>query len=245
VPENLITTFARPGTGKTWLSCFFAVEAAKQGLKTVIYSPEMSKNEILDRIDAIVFNLPWNRFVRGTLNMQDLLKYKEGVRRSSGLQGRLKVIDEEVHGMTLNQLGSYLSSLSADVFILDAAHQMNVEGQSLVESAYTNCRAMKQELCKKRGLIVFQTVQEKRSQGGTRRSTRASDNVSWSDAYLQESDVLLNLTGDPSTNRRNVGVEKARNGRLTNFNINFQINPVSFSETFTNKPTITIDEENG
>lgn len=245
VPENLITIFARPGTGKTWLSCFFAVEAAKQGLKTVLYSPEMSKNEILDRIDGVVFGLPWSKFTRGMLDLRDMLKYKEGIRRVEGLRGRLKIIDEEVHGMSLHQLGAYLSSLNADVFVLDAAHQMGVEKQSFVEAAYTNCRAMKQELCKKRGLLVFQTVQEKRAGNAPKNATRASDNVSWSDAYLQESDVLLNLRGDPATNQRTIGVEKARNGRLCSFNINFQINPVSFSESFSNHPSIELDDENG
>ena len=57
MPGELISLFARPTMGKTWLCVKIACEAALQGKKTLLISTEMPKQSIGMRVDVVMGNM--------------------------------------------------------------------------------------------------------------------------------------------------------------------------------------------
>lgn len=230
VPGNLMTLFARPATGKTWLACLFALAAIQQGLRTAIYSPEMTESEICDRLDGIHMKLNWTLFSRGELPLPEALRYFNKVRKmnSSKKPSLLSIVGEDAASTSMKDLEEYLIDNRIQFAVIDAAHQLAADGKSETERVYNRCRAVKQ-MAKRRGLMLFQTVQEGRPEKGAKTQDRQAQ---WGDCYLQESDLYANFYGSPTSNNRMFDLKKARNGSLTQFEIKFEMNPVCIEECF-------------
>lgn len=242
VAGNLITLYARPSIGKTWISCLFALEAARQGLRTAIYSPEMTDDEIKDRLDGLAFNLPWTRFTRGVLTTEERIVYAAKALRERAMHDNLFVINKSAGLVDAAVLKGMVSDLKADVLIVDGVHQMPSVGSSMVERVYDSCRKMKYLIAQdaEHPVIVFQTVQEARPKPGV----KTSDSAAWGDTYLQESDYFLRLSGIPTTCERVLEITKARNGMCGECRLAFCVDPkVSISENFSEDNYFEVDAE--
>jgi replicative DNA helicase len=69
-PEKLVIIGARPGMGKTAWMLNFAVEAAKQEKRTMIFSLEMGRSELMDRVYSAELEIPSQQLKRGDIDEQ-------------------------------------------------------------------------------------------------------------------------------------------------------------------------------
>jgi replicative DNA helicase len=72
--SDLIIVAARPAMGKTDLAINFAREAAVQGIKTAIFSLEMSKEQLFDRFLAVDLEIDRQKIKTGKLEDHDWMK---------------------------------------------------------------------------------------------------------------------------------------------------------------------------
>jgi len=236
---NLITVWARPGTGKTWLSSLVSLDAALKGVRTTFVSPEMSVSELQDRIDALYIGFNWVNFGRGTFSASELLRYKQGLRMMSrDIGDNLSLLDKDVGAMSIEEVLSNCADSSSTFLVIDASHHISAKGNSEVEKTYNRVRRLKQE-AKRLGLIVFQTVQEGRS----RKGRSPEEAAQWGDVYLQESDFAMNLRGNPQDTYREIEILKARNGSFGLVPLSLKVEPRTvFEEASFKKPPISQED---
>jgi replicative DNA helicase len=73
-PTDLIILAARPSMGKTSLAIQMARNAAKQGIPTLVYSLEMSKRQLRDKIVAEVTGIDTTKFRQGGFTSEERKK---------------------------------------------------------------------------------------------------------------------------------------------------------------------------
>jgi replicative DNA helicase len=71
-PGHLVTLAGRKGGGKSSLALFLAIAAAKQGFPAIVYSAEMSKEEVTDRALAALGNVSGDHIRQRRLDQQDM-----------------------------------------------------------------------------------------------------------------------------------------------------------------------------
>ena len=77
---ELLTLFARPGVGKTWVLLSFLVHAWREGYRVGLYSGEMPANEIGYRVDSLLMHFSNTDLYRGTM-IKGVDKYKEYLKK--------------------------------------------------------------------------------------------------------------------------------------------------------------------
>ena len=80
-PSNLIIVAARPGAGKTSLLNDFALQASRQNAPVVIFSLEMSKEEVVNRFISSEARVDSQRLRNGSLQEQDWAKISAALGR--------------------------------------------------------------------------------------------------------------------------------------------------------------------
>lgn len=95
LPGELCIVGARAKTGKTFMGLHAMVTALKQGYTPLIFSLEMSLDEIEKRIDALFSGVSYNRLIRGQLDDDELVQLHEGQDQLSYLGGIQVEMPEE------------------------------------------------------------------------------------------------------------------------------------------------------
>ena len=97
---NLIILAARPAMGKTTLAMNFAENAIMQGDAVQVFSAEMTRDELMERMVASTGGIYADRVRRGTLEEDDWPKLSSAVAR---LKDKPLFIDDR-GGITINQI---------------------------------------------------------------------------------------------------------------------------------------------
>lgn len=84
---------ARPSVGKTTLACNMAVRNLKAGKNVVLFSLEMSRNQIYDRIAAMMSGVNYGAINRHQLSLQERTRVAQGLKVMQGYPGKLTVYD--------------------------------------------------------------------------------------------------------------------------------------------------------
>lgn len=100
-PGNLVVIAARPGVGKSTLAVDFARAASiKAGLVSMIFSLEMSKEEIADRTFAAEANVLLDRIRKGTTEEEDW----DRLRRAGDRIREAKLIIDDSPSITIDHI---------------------------------------------------------------------------------------------------------------------------------------------
>lgn len=241
-PGEILSLFARPSVGKTWISCLFSYYASvKQGLPTGFISLEMTQESLKDRIDAIHLKLPWTRFNRCDLTFAEYVKWKAGSKEIAKNGYPLYLIGSENPTFTLSDVESLVSDYGLKFLIIDGMHHISTGGRNRTETMYDILSGMT-ILTQRKNIMLFQTMQ--RGRPDEKKAKR--DQVAWSDAVLQDSDILVLLDGDETSPYRSMEFQKIRNGIMRNFEFKMQLNPTTeITEKFSDNDYLEIDPNEG
>ena len=119
--SDLIILAARPGMGKTALALNIAAKAAKEEFKTVIFTLEMTKEQLMGRMLSSEARIDSGRLRKGDLDADELDRMMVSARVMKGLEYNLGV--DETPGITLLELRSrcrnYKKQHGLDLVIID------------------------------------------------------------------------------------------------------------------------------
>jgi len=130
-PSDLVLIAARPSMGKTAFVLNIAQHVAfKLGLPVAIFSLEMSKEQLINRMFSLESSVDAQKLRTGQLNDQDWERLIE----SAGVIGRSKLVIDDTPGITVSELRSKCRKLKLEhglsMIIIDYLQLMSGSGRS-------------------------------------------------------------------------------------------------------------------
>ncbi len=130
-PSDLVLIAARPSMGKTAFVLNIAQHVAfKKNLPVVIFSLEMSKEQLVNRMFSLESSVDAQKLRTGQLNDQDWERLIE----SAGVIGRSKLMIDDTPGISISELRSKCRKLKLEhglsMIIIDYLQLMSGSGRS-------------------------------------------------------------------------------------------------------------------
>jgi replicative DNA helicase len=216
VPGNVIVVAGRPGQGKSLFGSNMLVNVAKQGHRAVLFSIEMTAQEVAMRILCREAQVNWQSLRDGKVeDAHALIDATERLREHP-----FTVVDDARLG--LGSLQAYSRAFHPEVVIVDYV-QLMATGQrdNRQEEVAAVSRGLKM-LAKERGVCVVALAQlnrdiDKRGDGASPQLSDLRD----SGSLEQDADVVLFLMPRQG-NALDVMVAKNRNGQAGQFRLSWR-----------------------
>lgn len=119
---DLLTFLGKSGLGKTWLLCIIASHLIKSGYKVLLLTKEMSPNQLMKRMDAIMAQVSYSRFKKGTLTPAEEEQYRIYLEQYAP-----RYVDRLSIEMVLNGVNECVAKVDAyqpDVVLVDGGYLM-------------------------------------------------------------------------------------------------------------------------
>lgn len=117
---NLIIVAARPSMGKTAIALNFAQNLAKNGKNIIIFSLEMSRDELIDRLVSAHTGIDQRKFHGGKLSDYEFSRVADAM---EDLSKATIYIDDSPSGITLSEIKSKAKRMKmqqgVDLIIID------------------------------------------------------------------------------------------------------------------------------
>lgn len=218
-PGELISFFARPTVGKTWLCVKIACEAAIQGKKVLMITPEMSRQAIEMRTDVIMGNMMGYKLSHhairtgGKLDEDAYTKFlQEADRKNLMISDRINGEDS----ISLAGIAGLVRKYKPDICVIDGVY--------LVSTAQKNRAAWEQSHALFYGLknyalahqlTIVAATQATREAGANMFQPPRADQVAFGDALIRASDVAMSMClVEDVADQRDVQFQKFRDGVL-------------------------------
>lgn len=234
-PGEVITMVARMGFGKTWAVLYWADHLARKGIKTLIISKEMPSPQVADRLSAIRFRLDWEKYRSMSLDTEDLLIWKAKTIIAEAKEEYPLIVsgEETLEGIGIEQVYSKIMKERPRVVIIDGAYLLTTKSvgkQADDVQRFASLSRAAKRIAKVTQTTIILVLQNNRSAEKTQKngSTFARGNLNTiygSDAWAQDSDVVMELGGDRTADERIISVHKSRETRVGDVPINFKLSP--------------------
>jgi len=221
LPGQLITVYGRPKSGKTNIALNIAYTWQAAGDKGLIFSQELTSEEVAQRYVALTAAVHFGKFLRGQLDDDAEAAFYEVC--DSFAENPPVVIGmlEQTGEAALLELEAKIDEHRPDYVVLDAMYFLADDWKMLAIIT----RGLKRIARIKRVKILI-TTQANRTKIKGRQVGEGADDVAYGDSAYQDSDLVLRITSDIE-NRKNseVLIETAaiRNGTFTAFKAHMKL----------------------
>lgn len=173
---------ARTGIGKSWFTVYFAMIAAKNGLRVGYYSGEMEPDLIGYRFDTFMSNVPNGSLTHGNANVQESYKrYVDNLNKK--VNGHIYCITPDMFdgNVTVTKLRAFIEKYDLQMLCVDQISLLNDErkARNPIEQFANLSRDLRtlQRLKKIPILIASQLNREESEDGPTTRNIGGSDRI--------------------------------------------------------------------
>lgn len=191
--EELVTLFARPGVGKSWVLLKIALAAAEQGLNVGIYSGEMSENKVGYRLDTLISHISNTKLLRGNSNvMVDYKKYLDDL--PNKFKGSIKILTpKSINGVAgVQALRAFVEKDKLDILCVDQHSLLEDDrkAKNAIEKASNISKDLK-NLQVIKGIPIITVSQQNREKNDN--GIVDTTNISQSDRIGQDSTIVIAL----------------------------------------------------
>ncbi|SME89731.1 replicative DNA helicase [Pseudobacteriovorax antillogorgiicola] len=243
-PSDLIILAARPGMGKTALVLNVATNAVLAGKSVVVFSLEMSKEQLMARVLSSVARVDSSRLRKGDLSDEEQDRLMEGARRIYECKDALGI--DETPGISLMELRSrcrrFHKENGVDMIIIDYLQLMSGSSQAKSESREREISEISmglKNLAKELGVPVIALAQLNRGPDSRPDKRPKLSDLRESGSMEQDADMIFFVYRDeyynPNSEMAGIAellVAKNRHGSLTTIKLAYQPNYVSFQNLF-------------
>lgn len=235
-PADMIVLAARPSVGKTAFALNIAANAAiREGKCVLLFSLEMAKEQLVQRLLCMVGEVDSDRLRKGFLADAEFTK----VQKAAGMLDRARIYIDESAGLTPLELRSKARRQSAqdklDLIIIDYMQLMhsssrNENRQTEISEISRSIKGLAREL----SVPVMTLSQLSREAEKDDKGTPKLSHLRESGAIEQDADVVIILSRPPASERENreniiiANIAKQRNGPTGRFDLLFQANKQRF-----------------
>lgn len=222
-PGDLITAYARPTVGKTWLCCLMAAIATENGFRTLFISPEMTKASINLRMDVILghmngYSLSHAAIRNGTDIDEE--EYKKFLRNSDS---KNLLICDHISGedsISLPSINNLVRKYKPDFLVIDGVYLVSTRDTTKAawEQSHSLFYGLK-NLALSNNITVMASTQATRD-AADMYTPPAPNQVAFGDALIRASDVAVSMSMvqdelDMVVNdKRKIQFQKYRDGDL-------------------------------
>lgn len=224
--KDLILLAARPSVGKTALAVNIALNAAQKNAKVAIFSLEMSKTQLVQRMLSSLSLINLKQLISGDIeNWEDIFE-------ASSIIASKSIYMDDTAGISITELRSKCRRLKADsgldFIMIDYLQLMTSEGrnenrQQEISTISRNLKALAKEL----DVPILALSQLSRDSEKSGRKPKLSD-LRESGAIEQDADVVILLYREDYQNEEaeiknqiELIIAKHRNGETGSVNLNF------------------------
>lgn len=260
-PSDMIIVAARPSVGKTAFALNIAANAAQNGKSVLLFSLEMAKEQLVQRLLCMIGKVDSDRLRKGFLAKDEFPKIQDAAAKLT----QMKIFIDESAGLTPLELRSkarrHASQHPLDLVIIDYMQLMHVAGktenrQNEIAIISRSIKGLAREL----SIPIMTLSQLSREAEKDDRGIPKLAHLRESGAIEQDADVVIILARPPAAEREEKGntiivnIAKQRNGPTGRFELLFLSNIQRFENvakvipgsvpsaaTFTHDP-ITEDE---
>ena len=223
----LIVLAALINLGKTYMFCQIAENMRAQGHKVLLVPLEMDSKDIAERLLCLRYNLDVDQYIKKAQPQDSIDKgetredwYTRILNERQDLIDADKctgeVIVETGHGLVnTSHINTWARLHESDVILIDAAQdiQSAEKSKGRVEGLYLAIAELN-SITRDTGAPIFLSVQlsaEVEKKGIT---TGNLVNIQWAQAFAQKAHAVYTMTGDRSTNLRDLSTDKNRDGQV-------------------------------
>jgi replicative DNA helicase len=242
--SDLIILAARPGMGKTALVLNMAANAAKSGNKTVIFTLEMSKEQLMMRILSSEAQVDSGRLRKGDLASDEQDRLIEGARRMYAVKENLGI--DETPSITLSELRSrcrrHHKEYGLDLVIIDYLQLMGSSSTRKMESREREISEISmglKALAKELQVPVIALAQLNRGPDARPDKRPKISDLRESGSLEQDADLILFVYRDEYYNPQSedqgiaeINVAKNRHGESKKIKVAYHPNYVAFKDLF-------------
>ena len=217
-PADLVSFFARPTVGKTWMCIQTAAIAIMKGYRTLFISSEMPTSAINLRMDVIIANMKGYDFSHRALRNGDPIdkeKYKEFLQ---SLDEKNLLVCDHIEGESTISIGSIQALIrkhNPDFVVVDGIYLVSSgDGRKAMwEQNHSLFYGMK-NICLATNKPIFVSTQATREAADIFTPPRV-DQVAFGDALIRASDMAVAMCKvEESDEQRMVQYQKYRDGIL-------------------------------
>ena len=220
MPGELISLYARPTVGKTWMCVHAAATAVVQGIRTLLISTEMPTEAISLRADVVMANMMGYDLSHNSIRNGDDINEEEYRAFLQALEeNQLLVCDhiEGASGITIDAIASLIRKYNPEFVVLDGIYLVSTglnSRKAMWEQSHAVFYGMK-TLCLSTNTPIFVSTQATRDAAANMFVPPKPDQVAFGDALIRASDVAMSMAlveGEPD--KRVVQYQKYRDGKL-------------------------------
>ena len=220
MPGELISLYARPTVGKTWVCIHAAATAVVQGIRTLLISIEMPTEAISMRTDVVLARMMGYDLSHQAIRNGDALNEEEYRTFLQALEeNQLLVCDhiEGASGITIDNIASLIRKYNPDFVVLDGIYLVSTgisTRKAMWEQSHAVFYGMK-NLCLSTNTPIFVSTQATREAGANINVPPRPDQVAFGDALIRASDVAMAMAMvEGESNKRVIQFQKYRDGQL-------------------------------
>ena len=211
--------------GKTYISAGIAENVRAAGYRTLYASLEMSRNDIAERSLCIRYQLNVNHYIKLEQPdsdkrkrvewYKDLLQQRLALEQSDKCKGRSYIMGNETGVMQPKTLRSMAKEHGVHAIFIDAAQDIrdNSNSRDKVSALYAAIAELN-ALAVELNVPIFMTVQLQAEVEKKNIKSGNLANIAWGQVFAQKAHSVITVLGDRSTGRRDVTIDKARDGQV-------------------------------
>ncbi len=239
--SDLIILGARPSLGKTTLALDFVRAAAKAGHAVGVFSLEMSKEQIIDRLISSEAQVPLWKLRTGRLSEHDFDMIAQG---ALDRLSQMKIVIDDTPSLSIMQIRSIARRLQAEhgleLLVIDYVQliQTTGNGDNIVQQ-FTEISHGLKALARELNIPVLALSQLNRSVDNRESQIPKISDLRETGSWEQDADVVMLIYRkdrtrmEPSLEEENTAsiiIAKHRNGPIGTVDVKFDPERVTFKE---------------
>lgn len=224
--DDYIVLFGRPKSMKTWVLASIIANAYHQGKTALIYTKEMTQDNIFLRTAACVAELPYQELRNAKLTPEEeqLLQKLHGMVNNPNIAGNLICVSgqECAPGQdTVSWLQAKVEKYKPDVIFIDGMYLLSDEGggkKSADWQRVTNISRAIRAMVLATKVPAICTMQANR--GAAKHSNANLDEIAYADAIAQDATVAMRTINDKHQPTISLVTAGSREFKLHGFRIN-------------------------
>ena len=210
-PGQLITMIGLPKGGKSSMLLHSSLFAHNWGKRPLFVTFEMSNEEQLARLDAMVAKIDHHKLRTGQLDEESMQRLEDALEERAEMHDFVMSADVSSL-MTVSGLRAKIVEYQPDIVLVDGAYLMEDERGEAKGSpqALTNITRDLKRLAQTADLPIVITTQVLESKYSKKRGLTASS-IGYSSSFVQDSDAIIGVEHTDDDSEKIVSIVEARN----------------------------------